>query len=153
MNATFLDENGKPQPLEMGCYGIGVSRLIGAAIEQRHDDKGIMWPEPIAPFEAVICPMNYKKSEAVREAADKLYEDLKAAGVDVILDDRDIRAGVMFADWELIGVPHRLVVGERGLKTGDVEYVERTKMDEKQMLKVTEAAQTIAAKVTAAKAH
>lgn len=153
MNATFLDENGKPQPLEMGCYGIGVSRLIGAAIEQRHDDKGIMWPEPIAPFEAVICPMNYKKSEAVRKAADKLYEDLKAAGVDVILDDRDIRAGVMFADWELIGVPHRLVVGERGLKTGDVEYVERTKMDEKQMLKVTEAAQTIAAKVTAAKAH
>ena len=89
----------------------------------------------------------------MREAADKLYEELKTAGVDVILDDRDIRAGVMFADWELIGVPHRLVVGERGLKTGDVEYVERTKMDEKQMLKVTEAAQTIAAKVTAAKAH
>ena len=152
MNATFLDENGKPQPLEMGCYGIGVTRVIGAAIEQRHDDKGICWPEPIAPFEAVICPMNYKKSEVVREAADKLYNELQAAGVDVILDDRDIRAGVMFADWELIGVPHRLVVGERGLKTGDIEYVERTKMDEKKMLKANEVAKIIAEKVKAAKA-
>ncbi len=153
MNATFLDENGKPQPLEMGCYGIGVTRVIGAAIEQRHDDKGIIWPVPLAPFEAVICPMNYKKSEAVREAADKLYDEMKAAGIDVILDDRDIRAGVMFADWELIGVPHRLVVGERGLKTGDVEYVARDKMDEKQMLKLSDAAAIIAKSVSEAKAH
>ncbi len=153
MNATFLDENGKPQPLEMGCYGIGVTRVIGAAIEQRHDEKGIIWPVPLAPFEAVICPMNYKKSEAVREAADKLYDEMKAAGIDVILDDRDIRAGVMFADWELIGVPHRLVVGERGLKTGDVEYVARDKMDEKQMLKLTDAAAIIAKSISEAKAH
>ncbi len=153
MNATFLDENGKPQPLEMGCYGIGVTRVIGAAIEQRHDEKGIIWPVPLAPFEAVICPMNYKKSEAVREAADKLYDEMKAAGIDVILDDRDIRAGVMFADWELIGVPHRLVVGERGLKTGDVEYVARDKMDEKQMLKLVDAAAIIAKSVSEAKAH
>ncbi len=153
MNATFLDENGKPQPLEMGCYGIGVTRVIGAAIEQRHDDKGIIWPVPLAPFEAVICPMNYKKSEAVREAADKLYEELTAAGVDVILDDRDIRAGVMFADWELIGVPHRLVVGERGLKSGEVEYVARDKMDEKQMLQLADAAAVIAKSVAEAKAH
>ena len=153
MNATFLDENGKPQPLEMGCYGIGVTRVIGAAIEQRHDEKGIIWPVPLAPFEAVICPMNYKKSEAVREAADKLYDEMKAAGIDVILDDRDIRAGVMFADWELIGVPHRLVVGERGLKTGDVEYVARDKMDEKQMLKFADAAAFIAKSVSEAKGH
>lgn len=104
MNATYLDEAGKPQFLEMGCYGIGVTRVMGAAIEQRHDDKGIMWPAAIAPFEVVICPMNYTKSEAVRAAADKLHDELKAKGVDVILDDRDVRAGVMFADWKLIGV-------------------------------------------------
>ena len=139
MNATYLDEAGKPQFLEMGCYGIGVTRVMGAAIEQRHDDKGIMWPAAIAPFEVVICPMNYTKSEAVRAAADKLHDELKAKGVDVILDDRDVRAGVMFADWELIGVPHRIVIGERGLKTGEVEYVERTKMDDKVMVKLDDA--------------
>ena len=122
LNATFLDENGKPKVLEMGCYGIGVTRLLGAAIEQGHDEQGIIWPESIAPFSTVICPMNYGKSELVRETADKLYEDLKAAGVDVILDDRDMRPGVMFGGWELIGVPHCFVAGERGLTPGEGEY-------------------------------
>lgn len=139
LNATYLDENGKPQVLQMGCYGIGVTRLAGAAIEQNHDEKGIIWPASIAPFEVVICPMNYAKSEAVREAADKLYEDLKARGVDVILDDRDMRPGVMFADWELIGVPHRVVIGDRGLKEGAVEYADRRNLGEKVMVKTDEA--------------
>ena len=123
----------------MGCYGIGVTRLAGAAIEQNHDEKGIIWPASIAPFEVVLCPMNYAKSEAVREAADKLYEDLKARGVDVILDDRDMRPGVMFADWELIGVPHRVVIGDRGLKEGAVEYADRRNLAEKVMVKTDEA--------------
>lgn len=139
LNATFLDENGQPKVLEMGCYGIGVTRLAGAAIEQSHDDRGIIWPDSIAPFEVVICPMNYTKSEAVREAADKLYETLKAQGVDVILDDRDMRPGVMFADWELIGVPHRVVIGDRGLKNGEVEYAARQNLAEKVMVKTEEA--------------
>ena len=139
LNATYLDENGKPQVLQMGCYGIGVTRLAGAAIEQNHDEKGIIWPASIAPFEVVICPMNYAKSEAVREAADKLYEDLKARGVDVILDDRDMRPGVRFADWELIGVPHRVVIGDRGLKEGAVEYADRRNLAEKVMVKTDEA--------------
>lgn len=139
LNATYLDENGKPQILQMGCYGIGVTRLAGAAIEQNHDDKGIIWPAAIAPFEVVICPMNYAKSEAVREAADKLYESLRAAGVDVILDDRDMRPGVMFADWELIGVPHRVVIGDRGLKEGAVEYADRRNLADKVMVKTDEA--------------
>lgn len=138
LNATYLDENGKPQVLQMGCYGIGVTRLAGAAIEQNHDEKGIIWPASIAPFEVVICPMNYAKSEAVCEAADKLYEDLKARGVDVILDDRDMRPGVMFADWELIGVPHRVVIGDRGLKEGAVEYADRRNLAEKVMVKTDE---------------
>lgn len=139
LNSTYLDENGKPQVLQMGCYGIGVTRLAGAAIEQNHDEKGIIWPASIAPFEVVLCPMNYAKSEAVREAADKLYEDLKARGVDVILDDRDMRPGVMFADWELIGVPHRVVIGDRGLKEGAVEYADRRNLAEKVMVKTDEA--------------
>ena len=147
MQANFLDENGKPQPMQMGCYGIGVTRVAGAAIEQRHDDKGIMWPDAIAPFEVVICPMNYAKSEAVRAAADKLYEELLAKGVDVILDDRDMRPGVMFAEWELIGVPHRVVIGDRGLKTGEVEYADRTSLVEKTMVKVEEAADFVASRV------
>ena len=122
MNATYLDENGKPQLLQMGCYGIGVTRILGAAIEQNFDDKGIIWPASIAPFEVVLCPMGYDRSEMVKEETDKLYQSLVDAGVDVILDDRGERPGVMFADWELIGVPHRIVIGERGLKEGKLEY-------------------------------
>lgn len=122
MKATFLDENGKPQILQMGCYGIGITRILGAAIEQNFDDKGIIWPTAIAPFEVVICPMGMEKSPAVKEQAEKLYAELCAAGVDVLLDDRDLRPGSMFADWELIGVPHRVVIGDRGLKEGNLEY-------------------------------
>jgi len=122
LKCTFLDEQGKDQVMEMGCYGIGVSRIVGAAIEQNHDDKGIIFPAAIAPFSVVIVPMGYGKSEAVREAADALLADLLAAGVDTLLDDRDERPGSMFADWELIGTPHRIVVGERGLKEGQLEY-------------------------------
>jgi prolyl-tRNA synthetase len=122
MGATFLDEAGKPAPLQMGCYGIGVTRILGAAIEQNYDDKGIVWPDAIAPFEVVLCPMGYDRSELVKEQSDRLYAELQAAGVDVILDDRGLRPGAMFADWELIGVPHRVVIGERGLKEGKLEY-------------------------------
>lgn len=122
MKATYLDETGKPQLMQMGCYGIGVTRILGAAIEQNFDDKGIIWPTAIAPFEVVLCPMGYDRSEAVKAEADKLYEALQAAGVDVVLDDRGERPGVMFADWELIGVPHRVVIGDRGLKEGKLEY-------------------------------
>lgn len=125
MKATYLDENGKPQVIQMGCYGIGMTRLLGATIEQCHDDKGIIWPESIAPFTVVICPVGYDKSEDVRRAADELYEKLLAAGVDVILDDRGLRPGVMFAEWELIGVPHRVTIGDRALKNGEVEYTRR----------------------------
>jgi prolyl-tRNA synthetase len=122
MQATYLDENGKPQLMQMGCYGIGVTRILGAAIEQNFDDKGIIWPTAIAPFAVVLCPMGYDRSESVKTETDKLYADLQAAGIDVILDDRGERPGVMFADWELIGVPHRVVIGDRGLKEGKLEY-------------------------------
>ena len=125
MKATYLDENGKPQLMEMGCYGIGVTRLLGAAIEQHHDDKGIIWPDAIAPFEVVICPLGYDRNEAVKSAADHLHAELIAAGIDVVLDDRGERPGVMFADWELIGVPHRITVGDRNLKENNVEYQHR----------------------------
>jgi len=128
MNANFVDVDGKSKVIEMGCYGIGVTRLVGAAIEQNHDERGIIWPRPIAPFDAVICPLGYGKSEAVRAAADRLYADLQAAGVDVLLDDRDERPGVMFADWELIGVPLRVTIGERSLKEGKVELLVRRGM-------------------------
>jgi prolyl-tRNA synthetase len=121
MNANYLDEGGKPQPMVMGCYGIGVTRLLGAAIEQNHDERGIVWPSAIAPFEAVICPIGYDRTPDVKSAADRLHDELVALGVDVVLDDRGERPGAMFADWELIGVPQRLVVSERGLKTGTVE--------------------------------
>jgi prolyl-tRNA synthetase len=106
----------------MGCYGIGITRILGAAIEQNFDDKGIIWPATIAPFEVVLCPMGYDRNEAVKNEADRLYQALLTAGVDVILDDRGERPGVMFADWELIGVPHRVVIGDRGLKEGKLEY-------------------------------
>lgn len=122
LNCSYLDEQGKSQIMEMGCYGIGVSRIVGAAIEQGHDDKGIVFPAAIAPFQVTIVPMGYYKSETVKAAADQLYGDLKAAGLDVLLDDRDERPGSMFADMELMGVPHRIVVGERGLANGQLEY-------------------------------
>ncbi len=122
MNATFLDEDGKPKHFEMGCYGIGVTRILGAAIEQNHDDRGIIWPQSIAPFEVVVCPVGWGKSQAVRDEAQKLHDALLAAGIDAILDDRDERPGVMFADWELVGVPHRVTIGDRGLKEGLAEY-------------------------------
>ncbi len=125
MNATFLDVNGKPQLMEMGCYGIGITRLPAAAIEQNHDERGIIWPDAIAPFTVVVCPIGPDRSPDVKTAADKLHEDLLAAGVDVILDDRGERPGVMFADWELIGVPHRITIGDRGLKEGQLEYQHR----------------------------
>ena len=125
MKATFLGENGKPQPFVMGCYGIGITRILGAAIEQNFDAKGILWPQSIAPFEVVICPIGADKSDVVREEADKLYHSLIQAGVDVIIDDRGERPGVMFADWELIGVPHRVTIGDRSLKEGLVEYQNR----------------------------
>ena len=126
MNAVYLDEKGQSQPMVMGCYGIGVTRLLGAAIEQRFDDRGIMWPVSIAPFQVVLCPMGYDRSDMVREASDKLYQDLMSAGIEVILDDRGERPGAMFADWELIGVPYRVVIGERGLKEGQLEFQART---------------------------
>ena len=125
MQANFIDEDGKARPMEMGCYGIGVTRLLGAAIEQNHDDKGIIWPRRIAPFEVVICPMGLDRSEAVRDAAASLLEQLQRAGIDAILDDRGERPGAMFADWELIGVPLRVTVGDRGLKEGVVELTVR----------------------------
>ncbi|MDT7522940.1 proline--tRNA ligase [Rhodoferax sp. TBRC 17198] len=125
MNATFLDVNGKPQFMEMGCYGIGITRLPAAAVEQNHDDKGIIWPDALAPFAVVLCAINPDRFPDVKAAADKLYEELLAAGVDVILDDRNERPGAMFADWELIGVPHRVNIGDRGLKEGVVEYQHR----------------------------
>jgi len=126
LNCSFLDENGKSQIMEMGCYGIGVSRIVGAAIEQGNDERGIVLPASIAPFAVAIVPMGYFKSDAVKAAADQLYADLKQAGIDVVLDDRNERPGVMFADMELIGIPHRIVIGERGLKEGQLEYKGRT---------------------------
>ena len=125
MNATYLDEAGKSQAMEMGCYGIGVSRIVASAIEQHHDDRGIIWPTSMAPFLLVIVAIGLGKSEMVKTAADTLYAELTAAGFDVLLDDRDERPGVMFADAELIGIPHRVTIGERGLKDGVIEYQPR----------------------------
>ena len=125
MKAVFLDESGKSRAFEMGCYGIGVTRIVGAAIEQNHDARGIIFPQPIAPFQLALVPISYRKSAQVRETCDRLYRELAAAGIEVLLDDRDERPGVMFADMELIGIPHRVVVGERGLKQGKLEYQDR----------------------------
>jgi prolyl-tRNA synthetase len=122
MKGVVLDESGKEVKLYMGCYGIGVTRIVAAAIEQNHDDRGIIWPEPIAPFQVVLVPMGMQKSERVREVADRLYAEFTAAGIEVLYDDRDARPGVKFADAELLGIPHRLVVGERGLEAGKLEY-------------------------------
>ncbi|MBP6776527.1 MAG: proline--tRNA ligase [Piscinibacter sp.] len=121
MNASYLDENGKPQLMEMGCYGIGITRLLGAAIEQNHDERGIIWPLSMAPFEVVLCPIGYDRSAEVKLAAERLHDELQALGIDVMLDDRGERPGAMFADWELIGVPLRVVVSDRGLKDGMLE--------------------------------
>ncbi|MFW2355374.1 proline--tRNA ligase [Hydrogenophaga sp.] len=125
MSATFLGEDGKPAHFEMGCYGIGITRLPAAAIEQNHDERGIIWPDALAPFTVVVCPIGMDRSAEVKAAAEQLHADLLAAGIDVILDDRGERPGAMFADWELIGVPHRVTIGDRGLKTGQVEYQHR----------------------------
>ncbi|MES9992148.1 MAG: proline--tRNA ligase [Candidatus Thiodiazotropha sp.] len=122
MNATVLDENGKAVVMTMGCYGIGVTRVVAAAIEQHHDDKGITWPAALAPFQVALCPMKMEKSQRVREAVEKLYAEMQDAGIEVLLDDRNVRPGFMFADMELIGIPHRIVVGEKSLDEGKVEY-------------------------------
>ncbi|HLF30023.1 MAG TPA: proline--tRNA ligase [Xanthomonadales bacterium] len=126
LNAVVLGEDGKAHAMPMGCYGIGVSRIVAAAIEQNHDQRGICWPEPLAPFQVALLPMNARKSHRVREAAEKIYAELLAAGVETLLDDRDIRPGVMFNDMELIGIPHRVVIGERGIDSNELEYRYRT---------------------------
>ena len=150
MGCTYLDQQGKAQPMVMGCYGIGVTRLLGAAIEQGHDDKGIIWPISMAPFEVVICPMGYEKSEAVKVACDQLHDELLAAGIDVILDDRNERPGAMFADWELIGTPFRVVIGDRGLADSQVEFKGRTDA-ESQNIPLAEIKAKVIAAVQAAK--
>ena len=122
MKATYLNELGKPQLMQMGCYGIGITRILGAAIEQGHDARGIVWPTALAPFSVVLCPIGYDRSADVKAAADNMHDELVAAGVDVMLDDRGERPGAMFADWELVGVPHRVVISDRGLKEGQLEY-------------------------------
>jgi prolyl-tRNA synthetase len=129
MNAVVLNEQGKSQHMTMGCYGIGVSRVVAAAIEQNHDEKGIIWPQQIAPFTVIILPMNMKKSERVKQAANDLYNELIALGVEVLIDDRKIRPGVMFADAELLGIPHQITIGDRSLDDGEVEYKSRKEME------------------------
>lgn len=129
LNATVLDAHGKATVMTMGCYGIGVSRVVASAVEQNHDDKGIIWPDAISPFQAVIIPMNMHKSDTIKPIAEKLYNDLKNANIDILFDDRKERAGIMFADMELIGIPHRIVLGERGLEKGMVEYKGRRDTD------------------------
>ena len=126
---TFLDEGGKSQTMEMGCYGIGVSRIVAAAIEQNHDERGIIWPNSIAPFQVYVAPIGFKKIAEVRAAAEKLHDEITKMGLEVLLDDRDERPGVMFADQELIGVPHRIVVSDRGLKENLYEYQRRGETD------------------------
>jgi len=126
MNATVINEGGKSETLIMGCYGIGISRAVAAAVEQNHDEKGIIWPTNLAPFQLALCPMNMHKSERLREVANQLYQELLAAGIDVLFDDRKVRAGFMFSDMELIGIPHRLVLGDRGLDNNTIEYRART---------------------------
>jgi len=145
MRCTYLDQQGKAQPMVMGCYGIGVTRLLGAAIEQGHDERGIIWPISMAPFEVVICPMGYDKSEAVKTACDQLHDELLAAGIDVILDDRNERPGAMFADWELIGAPFRVVIGDRGLADAQAEFKGRTDAESQNIPLVDIKAKVIAA--------
>ena len=129
MNATVLDESGQAVTMLMGCYGIGVTRIVAASIEQNHDERGIIWPDPLAPFHVVLIPLNLQKSTRVRTAADALYSALVQSGIEVLYDDRDARPGVKFADAELLGIPHRLVLGERGLEAGSCEYRHRRATD------------------------
>jgi len=151
MNASYLDESGKPRLMEMGCYGIGVTRILGAAIEQNHDERGIIWPAAIAPFEVVVCPIGYDRSAEVRAAADELHAQLLAGGIDVVLDDRGERPGAMFADWELIGVPLRVVISDRGLKAGTVELQGRRDA-QAGTLAASEAADRVKERLAAARA-
>jgi prolyl-tRNA synthetase len=146
MGAVVLDADGREQAMVMGCYGIGVTRLVAAAIEQNFDERGIVWPEPIAPFQVALVPMNLQKSDAVRAAVEPLYEALQAAGVEVLLDDRDVRPGVKFADMELLGIPHRVVIGERGLADGMLEYRSR-RSEATEALPVAGAADLLAGRV------
>ncbi|NND45847.1 MAG: proline--tRNA ligase, partial [Xanthomonadales bacterium] len=148
MNAVVLGEDGKSHVMPMGCYGIGVSRIVAAAIEQNHDDNGICWPRPLAPFTLALLPMNAKKSHRVRECADRLYAELLEAGVDVLYDDRDLRPGVMFNDIELIGIPYRLVIGERGIDAGELEFRART-ATENETLPLDGAVEAILARLSA----
>ena len=150
MGCTYLDQQGKAQPMVMGCYGIGVTRLLGAAIEQGHDERGIIWPISMAPFEVVICPMNYDRSELVKATADQLHDELITAGIDVILDDRGERPGAMFADWELIGAPYRVVIGDRGLADAVVEFKGRTD-EESQNIPLVDIKEKVITSVAAAK--
>jgi prolyl-tRNA synthetase len=133
MSATIQDKDGKEIPMAMGCYGIGVTRIVGAAIEQNHDDKGIIWPDPLAPFDVVMIPINMQRSDKVREAAEALYAELQSMGLAVLFDDRDARPGVKFADAELLGIPHRVVISERGLENGELEYQHRRDTDSRMM--------------------
>ena len=146
MQASVLDENGKACLMSMGCYGIGITRVAAAAIEQNNDSNGIIWPLPIAPFEVVIVPINMKKSDALKAEAEKLYDSLKQAGIDALLDDRDSRAGVMFADMELIGIPMRIVMSDKGLAKGVVEFKGRTD-DESTDVAVGEIVEFVTAKI------
>jgi len=133
MNAAVINEAGKNQIMLMGCYGIGISRVVAAAIEQSHDERGIIWPNELAPFQVAICPMNMHKSDRLLETVEKIYQDLLAAGIEVLLDDRKVRAGFMFSDMELIGIPHRIVIGDRGLDSGTVEYQGRTDTESREL--------------------
>ncbi|HLS86477.1 MAG TPA: His/Gly/Thr/Pro-type tRNA ligase C-terminal domain-containing protein, partial [Burkholderiales bacterium] len=149
LGATFLDEKGSARPMEMGCYGIGITRIVAAAIEQNHDERGIIFPAAIAPFEVALVPIGYHKSPAVRAAADALYAELAERGVDVLLEDRDERPGVLFADMDLIGVPHRIVLSERGLGAGQAEY--KARRDEKPRdVALAEAARFVEERIRAA---
>ncbi len=146
MNAVVLGEQGKATPMLMGCYGIGVTRIVAASIEQSNDERGIIWPTSIAPYQLCILPMNMHKSERLRTAVEKLYDELQDAGIEVLLDDRPIRPGVMFADADLLGIPHRIVLGERGLDEGVLEY--RLRRDgETRSLSLDEASEIISAQI------
>jgi prolyl-tRNA synthetase len=137
MQATVLDEQGRAQPLAMGCYGIGVTRIVAAAIEQNHDDAGIVWPQPMAPWQVAVCVINPKQDATVAAAAEALYAELQSAGIDAVLDDRGLRPGAMFADIELIGIPHRVVVSERALAAGTFEYRARSSAETENITRET----------------